>query len=526
MSRRKRVTIVTYNGVDGACAAAMALLRHPEGDVVVSSARTIGSTFERLKQEPAVPASIQVCGVGMYGNWDEVARHAEELRQKGAAIVWYCGRGYLDGDQARYAAFCQPVFLEATSNTGAICEHLKLANHPDARFLLDLAKHDPGVSAAGKAPSKEQQFWLDLVAASTAEYFKYRDPARYAATVRKLAEGQYDEQDHRLVEVHRRHGVRYALTGKSAPMRELQERIRKCAAVDQPVLILGESGVGKEHVAHLIHQRGRRATEPFLAVNCAVFAGNLGLANSTLFGHKRGAFTDARADREGAFVAASGGVLFLDELGELPLDIQAKLLRVVEDQEIIPEGADRPTSKADVQLIAATGRDLPAMIRRGRFRADLFYRLSALRITVPPLRDRPDDLDTLIDHTLTELANEGCPRKLTAHQRRQLHAYDWPGNVRQLIQSLRRIAYLGLDVADVLAEERRLGLHVHEEQADTDWSPGSAEEVLPFDEVRRRYAQRALSACGGSLQAAARALDVSVNTLKGWLAERPKGHKA
>ncbi len=218
-------------------------------------------------------------------------------------------------------------------------------------------------------------------------------------------------------------------------------------------------------------------------------------------------------------------MLFLDELGELPLDIQAKLLRVVEDQEIIPEGADRPTSKADMQLIAATGRDLPAMIRRGRFRAELFYRLSGLRITVPPLRDRPDDLDTLIDHTLTELANEGCPRKLTAHERRQLHAYEWPGNVRQLIQVLRRTAYLGLGVADVLAEERRLGLHVHEEQADTDWSPGSAEEVLPFDEVRRRYAQRALSACGGSLQAAARALDVSVNTLKGWLADRPKGRK-
>ena len=525
MSRRKRVAIVTYNGVDGACAAAMALLRYPEAHVVVSSARAVGSAFERLKQESAVPASIQVCGVGIYGAWDQVTRHAEDLRAEGVTIVWYCGRGYLAEDQSRYAAFCEPVFLDATSNTGAVCRHLKLADHPHARFLLDLAGHDPGVNAAGKAPGKEQQFWLDLVAASTAEYFKYRDPGRYAATVRKLAEGRHDEQDRRLVEVHRRHGLRYALTGKSAPVRELQERIRKSAAIDQPVLILGESGVGKEHVAHLIHQRGRRATEPFLAVNCAVFAGNFGLANSTLFGHKRGAFTGAVADREGAFVAANGGVLFLDELAELPLEVQAKLLRVVEDREIIPEGADRPTCEADVQVIAATGRDLPAMIRRTRFRADLFYRLSALRITVPPLRDRPDDIDAIIDQTLAELAEEGCPRKLTSHERRRLHAYDWPGNVRQLIQVLRRAGYLGLGVAAVLAEERRLGLHVHEEEADTDWSPGCAEEVLRFDEVRRRYAQRALSACGGSLQAAARALGVSVNTLKGWLADRSKGRK-
>ncbi len=176
-----------------------------------------------------------------------------------------------------------------------------------------------------------------------------------------------------------------------------------------------------------------------------------------------------------------------------------------------------------MQLIAATGRDLPAMIRRRRFRADLFYRLSALRITVPPLRDRPDDIDAIIDHTLAELANEGCPHTLTAHQRRQLHAYEWPGNVRQLIQALRRTAYLGLGVADVLAEERRLGLHVHEEEADLDFSPRVPDDVLPIREVQGQYAHRALSACAGNLQATARALGVSVNTLKAWLADRPKG---
>ncbi len=191
MRRGKRVAVITYNGIDGACAAAMVLLRHPEAHVVVSSARAIGSAFARLKQEPSVPASIHVCGVGMYGDWGDVARNAEELRQQGAAIVWYCGRGYLDDDRSRYAPFCEPAFLDATSNTGAVCRHLDLAGHPHSQFLLDLAGHDPGVGT-GNAQDTEQRFWLDLVAASTAEYLKYRDSARYAATVRKLAEGQYD----------------------------------------------------------------------------------------------------------------------------------------------------------------------------------------------------------------------------------------------------------------------------------------------------------------------------------------------
>lgn len=513
--------MVTYNGVDGACAAAMALLRFPSAEVVVSSAASIGHTLGSLGDQPRPPAEIHVCGVGVRGAWKELSQRAEALRKRGATIHWYCGRGYLDDEQARFSEVCSPVFLDASSNTEAVCRHLNLSDHPQAPFLLGLAQHDPGVDTAEKKPTREDQFWLDLVAASTAEYFKYRDRERYGTTVHKLSKQQSDESDRRLVDVFRRAGFRHALSGRSALVQQLREIIKKCAAVDQPVLITGESGVGKEHVAHLIHERGARATEPFIPVNCAIFAGNVGLANSVLFGHRQGAFTGATADRQGAFVAAAGGVLFLDELGELPLEVQAKLLRVVEDRAIIPEGADRPTCEADVQLIAATGRDLPAMIRRGAFRADLFYRLSSLRISVPPLRERPDDLDEIIDETLGDLAEEGRPRKLTKQERKQLHAYDWPGNVRQLIQVLKRTVYLELRLQDAIAEERRLGPLVSCDDAGADCGllPSSKDEILPMEEVRRRYAQQALSLCGGNLQATARALGIAVNTLRSWLAK-------
>ncbi len=157
--------------------------------------------------------------------------------------------------------------------------------------------------------------------------------------------------------------------------------------------------------------------------------------------------------------------------------------------------------------------------------AHRFYRLSALRITVPPLRDRPDDIDAIIDRTFEELAEEGYPCRLTAHERRQLHAYDWPGNIRQLIHVLKRSAYMGLGVADVIADERQLGVRFREKEVEIELTPHSADEILPFRELRRRYAQQALIACAGNLQAAARALGVSVNTVKACLADRPKGRK-
>jgi transcriptional regulator with GAF, ATPase, and Fis domain len=258
-----------------------------------------------------------------------------------------------------------------------------------------------------------------------------------------------------------------------------------------------------------------------IPVNCALFAGNVGLANSILFGHVKGAFTGADRDREGAFVAADAGILFLDEVGELPARVQAKLLRVLEDGQIKPEGADRPRRQVDVRVVAATNRDLPTMMRRGEFRTDLYHRLDTLRIEVPPLRDHPEDIALIAADTLRNLEAAGADGLLSPAELRELRSYDWPGNVRQLIKVLKRSAYLGIPIAETLAEERACALGAREDEG---WLlPRSAEEIRPIRKVREEYAARALELNDGNLAATARALGIAPNTLRSYLRRRCDG---
>lgn len=517
MASRKPV-IITYNGVDGACAAAMAFLAFPKASLVVSSARAIAWSLAAVAETQKVAAEIHVCGLGVACDWDEVRQHAEALQANGSQIIWYCGRGYLDADRPKFEQFASPVFLDVDSNTRAVCHHLGLNRHSHARFLLDLAKTDPQISSVPTELSSPEQFWFDLVAASFAEYAKYQDRDRYLLTIQKLALGKHDRADDQLVESYRQFGFKYALEGPSKALRKLRDLIRKCTAAEGHVLVLGESGVGKEHVAHLIHERGARATEPFVVVNCAQFAGNVGLANSALFGHRKGAYTGATEDRKGVFREASGGVLFLDELGELPLEAQGKLLRVLEDDMVTGEGCDRPV-KVDTRVIAATNSDLPAMIRQGRFRADLFHRLAALRILAPPLRERPEDIDVIVNRALDDWAAKGVSRKLSRHERNLLRSCDWPGNVRQLLGVLRRAVQLEFPVAEVLEEERALGsLEPESATVDSDCLlPRTVEGIQSIEEIQREYARRALELHGGNYRATARALKIAVNTLRSWL---------
>jgi transcriptional regulator with GAF, ATPase, and Fis domain len=217
------------------------------------------------------------------------------------------------------------------------------------------------------------------------------------------------------------------------------------------VLVLGETGTGKELVARALHQGSRRRNGTFLAENCAAVPASL--LESELFGHKRGSFTGAVADRDGHFVAASGGTLFLDEIGDMPLDMQVKLLRVLENGEVRPVGGNA-TVKVDVRVVAATHRDLEAMVRRRSFRDDLYYRLAVMRIQLPPLRDRPEDIEALARRFLAVAArDDGAePRELTAAALVALKSAPWPGNVRQLENEIRRASVLSkgpIDVGDL-----------------------------------------------------------------------------
>ncbi len=228
-----------------------------------------------------------------------------------------------------------------------------------------------------------------------------------------------------------------SLLGDSPAMKKIQATIAKLARSQAPVYISGESGVGKELVARLIHDKGPRADKPFIPVNCGAIPGEL--VESEFFGHKKGSFTGAVADKDGLFQAAHGGTLFLDEVADLPLHMQVKLLRVIQEKSVRPIGAQKemPT---DVRILSATHKDLAALVETGGFRQDLFYRINVIELHVPPLRERGDDITLLAEHILQRIAaqsGEETPR-LSADAIHALSQYPFPGNVRELENILER----------------------------------------------------------------------------------------
>ena len=243
--------------------------------------------------------------------------------------------------------------------------------------------------------------------------------------------------------------------GRSAAWLRTVRMVEAAASADSPVLLRGESGTGKELLARLLHERGPRAGGPYVRVNCAAVP--VEMWESEFFGHRKGSFTGASADREGRFQLADGGTLFLDEVGAMPVPAQAKLLRAIQDGEFDRVGDERPTS-VDVRIVAATNSDLEADIQGGRFRQDLYYRLAVLQVPVPPLRERPEDIPLLAAHFAAEVAarrSQPAP-EVTPEVALRLQSYDWPGNVRELRSAIERALILhpgeGLESLDVAPE--------------------------------------------------------------------------
>jgi len=233
------------------------------------------------------------------------------------------------------------------------------------------------------------------------------------------------------------------IVGDSAPMRALFKMLERIRNSDATVLVLGENGTGKELVARAIHDQSRRSDRPFVATNCSAFNDNL--LESELFGHRRGAFTGAVAEKPGLFQVADGGAFFMDEVGDMSPALQVKLLRVLQKGVFMPVGGTE-TRKVDVRIIAATNRDLGEMVKTGRFREDLYYRLHVVSLKVPALRDRRDDIPRLVAHFLGRLAErDGRDKVLTQRALAQLSTHDWPGNVRELENEMERVWVLSGD---------------------------------------------------------------------------------
>ncbi len=234
--------------------------------------------------------------------------------------------------------------------------------------------------------------------------------------------------------------TRYGMIGDSPAMQKVFTLIERVAPSDVAVLILGETGTGKELVARALHEHGSRRGKPFLAENCAAVPANL--LESELFGHKRGAFTGAIADRPGHFVAADGGTVFLDEIGDMPLEMQAKLLRVLQDGEVRPVGSNK-TIRVNVRVVAATNKDLAVMCRAGSFRDDLYFRLNVITIQLPPLRERAGDVRKIASWLVQRVSEEmGKPAAIEEDALAALERWRWPGNVRELENEIRRAVAL------------------------------------------------------------------------------------
>jgi transcriptional regulator with GAF, ATPase, and Fis domain len=341
----------------------------------------------------------------------------------------------------------------------------------------------------------ETRWLLDLFAGQAAAALENararREKARALEAARELNRRQRAESEHRA-----RYG---ALVGTSEVMQELYRRLDLIAPTEMPVLILGETGTGKELVARIIHDRGPRKDGAFVAINCAGLAETL--LESELFGHERGAFTGADRARPGLFEAAHGGTLFLDEVGDMSPRMQGELLRALQSGEVRRVGG-RETIHVDARVIAATHRDLEARMRRDEFRQDLYYRLNVLILRLPPLRGHVEDIPLLAAEILATLAPGGAPPRISGAALKRLMAYAWPGNVRELINVLRRLQVLGLSEIEEA--------HLPEEILRAGRAPARDGSLR---EAEAEAIRRALESAGGNKTEAARILGMHRKTL-------------
>ncbi len=369
---------------------------------------------------------------------------------------------------------------------------------PNTQFIL-LTGH----SSIGSA--------VDAIKLGAYDYItKPVNPDELRLLIRRAIDAIQKEQE--IESLRRRLDHKFGLdqiVGQSRQMKEVFDRIQRTAPVDSTVLILGESGTGKELVAQALHHNSPRKKGPFVAVNCAAVPATL--VESELFGHVRGAFTGATDRRMGRFEQADGGTLFIDEIGDFELGLQAKLLRVLESLTVTPVGGHEDR-KVDVRVLTATSRDIRKMVDAGTFREDLYYRLNVVSITLPPLRDRPDDVPILIEHFLNEISTQKhtAAKKVSPDVIRRFQSYRWPGNVRELRNTLESM--MVLTEGDILTEvdlPERIAQSGHNSPSKIDVPTG-----LTMDELERLAITKALDSCQGNRTHAADRLGISVRTLQ------------
>lgn len=501
----KNDLIITGWGWKEYAVAAAAALRALKGE-----AEVVGMSKRRLPEflevEGAKWKRIFLIGLSLAG--DE-ARLAMALRRLGGAkrVTWISGLPMSESQRRLVAPHLKVQEFGGGPFNGSLVAAVGKAFETEVDDLMPFARE-------GARIPKSVPPYHELLAAAMYAYRNYQDVDSYATAIRYLANGiaesAWSPELRSLVAHYRRYGNR-ELVGKGALMRELREDIGRIAAHPEArVLILGESGTGKETVALQIHTRSPRRAEPFFAFNCASV--NPELLESRFFGHEKGSFTGANERQPGLFELADGGTLFLDEIGELPLEAQGTLLRVLEGGRFMRVGG-REEIKTDVRLVTATNRNLPRLVREGKFREDLFMRLNVVQIRVPALREHKEDIRDIADGWWFGRFR----RHLSSEQLAALNEYDYPGNVRELLNLLERAAVLDEgDFARLISKHREMNAGLLDGE-----SASAGGGIVPdeLEEIIRRHVRKVFQKYAQNLSRASAALKISRNTLRKYVQE-------
>ena len=420
-----------------------------------------------------------------------------------------CAEGY---EVAAASEGRQALGLAEDGVFDAILCDLRMPGIDGLELLPELVQRLPGTTIILMSAYGNADLAIEAMQRGAYDYLaKPFQPAEVLLTLRKARERERLRRTNQLLrrDVQRVVGER-PIVAASPAMIELLEMMERVAAFKSTVLITGESGTGKEVLARAIHAQSPRRNEAFVGVNCGAIPETL--LESELFGHARGAFTGADRARRGLFAEADGGTLFLDEIGELPTPLQVKLLRVLQEEEVRPLGESK-ARPVNVRVIAATARDLDAEVEAGRFRDDLFYRLNVVRLSVPPLRERPKDISLLVDHFFAHFRDAlGKPlHSVSDDALERLVAYPWPGNIRELENVVERAVILASGDRITLRELPENVVRIDEQVragASSDLGLKRARRSLEAELIRR-----ALRATGGNRTRAARLLEISHRAL-------------
>lgn len=479
---------------DYACAAAVALRKFKDAQVMGMSTRRLPEYLS----EVSGCDRIVILGVGLIGNPEMLNKALTRLKKQKCSVQWLS------------TLEIPPVITEEIKSKLDIflMPGITLTEAAGKCFGISCSDILPLINIQAKVPSAIKHY-RQLLEAASYYYRNYQDEEAYGNAIRHLAdndpESRWSEREKQMIEHYKRFGHR-EIQGKSAVVTALHARIDLIAPKERArVLILGESGTGKETIALLVHSKSPRRDEPFVAFNCASV--NPALLEDRFFGHEKGAFTGANELKRGLFEMADGGTLFLDEIGELPLEAQGLLLRVLEGGRFTRIG-DREEIAVDVRLITATNRDLPGMVREGKFREDLFHRLNVVQIHAPALREHKEDIAAIANSIwLREFR-----RRLTQEQINALMNYDFPGNVRELGNLLER--------AIVLEENdfKRL-LSEHKKMISGLFAPPENETDVPDDLecAIRHHVKKVYEKNGRNLSQTAVALNAARNTVRKYL---------